>query len=301
MKNESIDSTTYYLPYVKPLIASFVAMNRPLLLAIDGSVMGNGCMCLMISLLYKNRALPICWRVIKQEKGHVTEALHIELFEEVKTLIPQDSQVIVLGDGEFDGVNWLGEIEAVNFEYVCRTAIDSVLVEEGEIFNFKRLGAGKEGFFAVPDVSFTKKRYGPLQAIFWKERRHKDPICLVTNMKLAAEACYWYRKRFHIETFFSDQKSRGFNLQKSHLQHPERIQRFLIAAALAYLWIIHLGCLAMKDKWYNQIHRTDRCDLSLFQMGLKLLSHFMNNSIQIPVNFIVLAFDDPFKRKSVRY
>ena len=57
----------------------------------------------------------------------------------------------------------------------------------------------------------------------------------------------------------------------------------------------------MKEKWYQQIHRTDRCDYSLFRMGLKLLSHFLNQAIDIPVNFIVLKFDDPFKLKSVRY
>jgi hypothetical protein len=57
----------------------------------------------------------------------------------------------------------------------------------------------------------------------------------------------------------------------------------------------------MKEKWYMQIHRTDRCDCSLFRMGLKLLNHFLNHSMNIPVNFVILWFDDPFKLKSVRY
>jgi len=283
------------------LIASVAALNGPLVLAIDGSVVGKGCMCLMISLLYKNRALPLCWLVVKQPKGHLSEALHIELFEKVKCLIPQDCEVIILGDGEFDGTDWLAGIKAAGFQYVCRTAIDSILSEDGEVFNFKRLGIGKEGFFAVPEAYFTHKGYGPLQAILWKEARYQKPVCLVTNMELAAEACRWYRKRFHIETFFSDQKSRGFNLHKSHLTDPDRLCRLLIAAALAYIWIIYLGCLAMKERWYNIIHRTDRCDYSLFRMGLKLLSYFLNHSKDIPVSFGILAFDDPFKLKSVRY
>src|SRR3712207_7292680 len=37
-----------------------------------------------------------------------------------------------------------------------------------------------------------------------------------------------YRKRAHIETFFSDQKSRGFHLHKSHLSDPQRLSRLLI-------------------------------------------------------------------------
>ena len=50
-----------------------------------------------------------------------------------------------------------------------------------------------------------------------------------------------YRKRAHIETFFSDQKSRGFHLHKSHLREPARLTRLLIAACLAYLWVVYLA------------------------------------------------------------
>jgi hypothetical protein len=48
----------------------------------------------------------------------------------------------------------------------------------------------------------------------------------------------------------------------------------MIAAALAYLWMIFLGTLAVQEDWVKIIHRTDRCDLSLFQLGLALLEHF---------------------------
>ena len=119
-------------------------------------------------------------------------------------------------------------------------------------------------------------------------------------MELAEQACYCYKKRFKIETFFSDQKSRGFNIHKSHLDNPDRIFRLLIASCLAYIWIIYLGTLAMRDKYYLQIHRTDRCDLSLFTLGIRLLEHFINSKLKIPIKFSVLNFDDPFLIKSVR-
>jgi hypothetical protein len=90
-----------------------------------------------------------------------------------------------------------------------------------------------------------------------------------------------------IETFFSDQKSRGFHLHKSHLAEPLRLSRLLIAACLAYLWIIYLGALCAQDGWVSVIHRSDRCDLSLFQLGLRLLEHLLNEDRSIPVAFCV--------------
>jgi hypothetical protein len=104
-------------------------------------------------------------------------------------------------------------------------------------------------------------------------------------MELEEEACYWYAKRFRIETFFSDQKSRGFNLHKSHISDPKRLARLMIAACLAYIWIVYLGVVAKRDGWVRIIHRADRCDLSLFRLGLGLLEHLMNEHLAIPVAF----------------
>ena len=45
------------------------------------------------------------------------------------------------------------------------------------------------------------------------------------------------------------------------------------------------------------IHRADRCDLSLFQLGLRLLQHFLNLDEDIPVSFYILELETV---KSVR-
>ncbi|MEZ4710040.1 MAG: hypothetical protein R3A44_22735 [Caldilineaceae bacterium] len=83
-----------------------------------------------------------------------------------------------------------------------------------------------------------------------------------------------------IETFFSDQKSRGFELHKSHISEPKRLARALFAACLAYIWIIYLGVLCA-DGWVFRVHRTERCDLSLFQLGLDLLEHLLNENLPV--------------------
>jgi hypothetical protein len=145
------------------------------------------------------------------------------------------------------------------------------------------------------DVAITHQAYGPVLVIAWWKVGYKEPIYLVTNMSLVEEACYWYGKRFRIETFFSDQKSRGFNMHKSHISDPERLSRLMIAACLAYIWIIYLGVVAIRDGWVKIIHRPDRCDLSLFQLGLDLLEHFLNEHLPIPV-----AFQVPVLPESVR-
>ena len=112
-----------------------------------------------------------------------------------------------------------------------------------------------------------------------------EPLYLVSNLSSAEEAIRYYQKRFRIETFFSDQKSRSFHVQKSHIEAPERLSRLLIGLCLAYIWVVYLGVLCKREGWQHIIHRRSRCDLSLFRLGLQLLEYFLNEGFSIPVQF----------------
>ena len=194
--------------------------------------------------------------------------------------------MIFLGDGEFDGITLQATIDGYGWEYACRMAKNTQLGAEGERFSFHEVDVQPGECIGLPNVTFSLQDYGPVLAIAWWEARYEEPICLVTNMELIEEACYWYAKRFRIETFFSDQKSsREFNLHKSHISDLARLARLMIAACLAYIWIIYLGVIAKRDDWVKIIHRTDRYDLSLFQLGFNLLDHLLNEYLPIPVEF----------------
>ena len=138
---------------------------------------------------------------------------------------------------------------------------------------------------SIEEVSFTRQRYGPILAVAWWRKNYQEPIYLVSNMDLIEEVCHWYQRRFKIETFFSDQKSRGFHLHKSHLANPHRLANLMLAACLAYLWIVYLGVQAFPLNLLSVVHRTDRCDLSLFQLGLRVLEHLLDFNKPIPVSF----------------
>jgi len=284
LQNEGIDAETYFIPFIEALLVG-LANCGTLVLAIDGSEVGRNCLALVISVIYQKRALPLVWIVIQGSKGHFPEETHCQLVQKVKPLLPENSDVIFLGDGEFDGNQLQAEIADKGWEYVCRTAKNRLVDDDGDQFALDEIHLQPGNCIALPDVSVTQDEYGPVLVVAWWRRDTKEPIYLVSNMALAEEACSWYEKRFRIETFFSDQKSRGFHLHKSHISDPERLSRLLIATCLAYIWVIYLGVIAKRDQWVAIIHRTDRCDLSLFQLGLDLLDHFLNEALSIPVAF----------------
>jgi len=287
LDNACILEEVYFLPYVELLLTQLAL--ETLVVVMDGSVVGRGCLALMLHVVYKGRALPLAWRVRQSPKGHCPAELHIALVELMSTLIPEGTKVIFRGDGEFDGTALQNTLSEMGWSYVCRTAMSSTVTWEGETFRLDVLGVCLQPgrLIALQEAYVTREGYGPIMVLCCWAKGYQEPLYMVSNLATAEEACRWYQKRFRIETFFSDQKSRGFHIHKSHIADPQRLSRLLIAACLAYIWLVYLGSLCEKDGWREIIHRRKRCDLSLFQLGLRVLEHFLNEELPIPVQFYV--------------
>jgi hypothetical protein len=287
LKHDAQTVDGWLLPVAEALLANLA--QQPLVLAIDGSVVGRGCVALMVSVIYQGRALPLAWVVVQGQKGHFPQETHCALLAQVQPLIPPDTEVTVLGDGEFDGTDFQALLRQLHWQYVCRTAPNLIMTVYGREWHIGALAPKRGELLAVRPAWMTAAQYGPVSLLAIWEAAYEAPIYLVTNMADLDAALALYRKRAHIETCFSDQKSRGFQLHKSHLSDPKRLTRLLIAACLAYLWIGYLGVCALRDDWLKRLHRRDRCDLSLFRLGLRLLARCLKDDIPIPPGFLVPA------------
>jgi len=53
--------------------------------------------------------------------------------------------------------------------------------------------------------------------------------------------------------------------------------------------MVYLGVCAVHPDWMKCLHREDRCDLSLFRLGLRLLARCLKDQIPIPEGFLVPA------------
>lgn len=278
VKHAGIDAEAIYLPFARQILETL--SHAPMVLVMDGSQVGRGCMVLMMGVLYQTRALPLVWIVYKGKKGHTTAERHIEALGKVLPLIPSGSKVVLLGDAEYDTSEMMSWVEEkTTWKYVLRTS-PQIYVCEGQ--TSQAIGAyplEKGQAFQRNQVGFTQNATVTVNLIGWWSGRYDGPLYLVTNLSSGYQACKYYRRRFQIETFFSDQKSRGFHLHKSHLSDPTRLSRLLLAACLAYLWIICQGLLVIAEKKTGLIDRTDRIDKSLFRLGLDWIRYALKQNL----------------------
>src|SRR4029434_2814005 len=233
LDNAHILEEMYCLPYADVLLRHLALQT--VVLVMDGSGVGRGCTALRLHVCARGRALPRAWRVRQAPKGHFPEELHIALVDLIRGLIPAGVQVVLRGDGEFDGTRLQPTLQQAGWAYACRTATSTVATWEGATFRLDALGAClKPGrLIELKEVHFTREAYGPILLLCCGAKGYQEPLYLVSYMDTAEGACRWCEKHFRIETFFSDQKSRGFHIHKSHMSDVQRLSRLLIAACLA--------------------------------------------------------------------
>lgn len=290
LENKWIDTQTFYIPFIVTLLNAIASQLKELVFVIDGSVIGRNCQTLMVSVLWKGKALPLIWKTVEAPKGHFPQSDHLLLLRRLADLIATLPAVrcVMLGDGEYDGSEWIKELQRLQFDYVLRTAKDTLLTDhDGETFQGKNLSVGRETYFFIPHCQ-TSSRIDT-HFVVWHEVGFKEPVYLVTNLDLALLATGYYRKRFKIETLFKDFKSQGFHLHQSKLSDPEKIDRLLIVCGLAYLWLVGLGTIiAYKRQWLKQIYKVQKDTFNLFTIGKRLYNFLIKNGLKIPNVFSLL-------------
>lgn len=289
VRNSHLEVTELYQPLVRQLLAA-VGTDAPLVLMVDTTQIGGKCLCLMVSLYYKNRALPLDWLVVKGKKGHLSQELQLSLFKRVKALLPAEAKVVLVGDAEFDGgevINWLQT--DTTWQYVFRTQENIQVGYQGQQYSLQEwlleleIQPYMETF--LTQVTFTAQHQLPQQNIMvvWRKAQERHEF-FVTNCATFVQAQGYYRLRYTTETLFADFKGRGFHLTHSRLWKPERLNRLLVVACWAYYFMVFLGVEAIFSNLFRELVRTDAFVHSLFQLGLLFLDHLLNEGLDFPKN-----------------
>lgn len=135
LKNKHLNAEIHFIPYLSSILKSLIARGK-IVLAVDGSGIGKDCSVLMVNIIWKTRAIPICWIVRKASKGHFAEQLHIDIVKQtaniLKPFVDQKCKIVFLGDGEFDGRALQQTTKNYKWFYVLKTAKSTYINENND-------------------------------------------------------------------------------------------------------------------------------------------------------------------------
>lgn len=273
LSDERVNVKKYFMPFVKAMHTSLG--NEVAYIIMDCTKSGPKCRTLVIAAFYQNTVLPLCWKTFTGKKGHIKGKKHKELLEGLPKSFLNHQRVVVLGDAEFgnnDVITWLREKK---WGFVFRVQKRYKVHGEGEdwmsieeLHKGSDLKQGETKHWEGMTYTDKHKHTGLTITVDWGVE-HKEPICLVSSLSAAQTPHLIYEMRFAIETLFGNHKSRGFQLDRTHLTNPAQIDRLFLILAIATCQVLGLGTHLIITEQSHLVDRTDRRDLSLFQMGFR--------------------------------
>jgi hypothetical protein len=279
LDNPAIRVRNWYEPIAREWLCRQLASLGEIHLIEDGTKVGFGHQLLMISLAYRKRAIPIAWTWVKHVRGHSTGTTQIALLAYVKSLIPAGAAVFLVGDTEFGPVKVLKQLDQWHWMYVLRqksdTGVWSPTDFEWKPFSFFIQKAGQSIWLGSRD--FSQAHIYPVNLLAHWKIGEKEPWLLATNLPDLQTALRFYKRRMWIEEMFGDLKDHGFDLESTMVHSFIRLSRLTLAVAFLYVWLISSGVRTIHSGLRNLVDRKDRRDLSIFQIGLRIIQRrFIN-------------------------
>lgn len=290
LDNPAVRVREWYAPVARGWLRYLADTVGELRLVVDGTKIGFGHQLLLVAVAYRRRVIPLVWTWVPYVKGHSPAAQQRALLAYLRHLMPVGVPVTLVGDSEFGSIEVLKQLDLWQWEYVLRQKSNHHVrrTTRGRWQDFGRLLQHPGQSVWVGRAWLTEQTPYRVYLLEHWRAGEKDPWLLATSFATRAATLRAYRRRMWIEETFGDLKKHGVDLESTHLRRFLHLSRLTLAAALLYVWLLTVGTRAIKNGQRHWVDRRERRDLSLFQIGWRLVERQMTNYLTITVSLCLL-------------
>jgi hypothetical protein len=251
--------------------------NVSVTIILDGVMLfGDRWQVFRVSVLHGCRAVPLAWMVV-EGKGLVKVNKLKGMLNKVQRFLKKHvKDVLFLADAGFRDWDWAQLCTELGWNYGIRIACNTYLtLLDGTTERLDRLVPKNRNRYFQNAWLTKDAKWQANVSVTWTTDKDGQPemVAVMTNQLACRARLREYAKRMSIEQSFRDDKSGGFDLEHTRLQHADRVDHLLLAIAIATLWCHELGEFVLKhgDDFRRQIDPAFQRTLSLFQLGLRWL------------------------------
>jgi hypothetical protein len=228
---------------------------------------------LVLAVVHEDTAFPLFWKLLaKRGNSNIKERqVLLNRFERTFGVTKLGTLLV---DREFIGKQWLRWLDKHNKIYCIRIRSNCLLPNSRGILRpakllFQNLTRGESNYLG--------------QRILWevpvyltgKKMEDGDYLILITSYP-TNDALIDYAKRWTIETLFGSLKSRGFNLEDTHMTDLKKLSKLMALLAISFCWAWKMGHWRQQKKPIR-IQTHQRKAKSVFRYGLDWLQKIMIN------------------------
>jgi DDE family transposase len=266
------------------LVVHMLNLGRPKFLALDRTNWKLGSRdinILMLAIVTRRFRVPLLFSLLPHQ-GSCDMASRIALMRRYLALFPAASIRCLLADREFLGAQWMDFLNENNIPFAIRVKIDMTLtLEDGRTWSLATLLRRKRARYATTLLrGYLNGTDGAMREVVWlaaKRLADDEWLIVATNRSDPKQALNDYRKRWGIECLFGDAKTRGFNIEDTHITNPDKLATLIVVIMFAITWTYRcatqtMGMKAIPRKTHGRRQK------SWFRIGLDALRDWIINS-----------------------
>jgi hypothetical protein len=273
------------MPYAELalFIVKLLGVPGPYTLALDRTnwkVGAVGLNILMLSIVYRSIRIPVVSTVLSKagNSDAIEQTTIIEIFLD---LFGAQNIACLLGDREFVGREWFRFLKQYRIEFQMRLHKNTPVrngrgqyAHAWRLFCWTRINCP----LVIPEA---RKMWGLELYLSGCCLKDGEYLILVSS-EFCEKPHEQYCKRCGIETLFGALKSRGFNLEDTHLKDSERLSRLIGLLALAFTWAFVVGLWQASVKELK-LKKHGYPPKSIFRRGLNILRRLVTNFARFDV------------------
>ncbi len=257
-----------------------------LALALDATHYQDRFIALVVSVLYRGRAVPVAWQIRTAQTRGAWMPVICNLLCALAPAIPAERAVLLVADEGLCSPRLYQQAAALGWQPLLRGHANTIvrLRHSGRQCSAAALVPGP-GHASVARVTFNKDPQRQFQGtliVVWAVGE-AQPWVLLTTRAPRQVGVLWYGLRAWIECGFRDLKALGWQWERTQRADPRRIERAWLVLAVATLWVLAAGTKVeeaerqglpralVRAPLLPPAAQTGRRWLSVFQRGLRAL------------------------------
>ena len=252
-------------------------LDRPRLLALDRTNWKLGSRdvnVLVLAVVTERFRIPLMWTLL-DHAGNSSMAQRVALIRRYLHLFGASSIDALVADREFVGAGWMEFLCKNNVPFVIRLKEDMLLHgEDGKVRQFRTLLCKHKSGAWTGWLNGMDKTPGNRLHFAAKRIKGGEALIVAARIHTPGRALSLYRRRWQIECLFGDAKTRGLNIEDTHITDPGKLVTLLVVVALAVTWICRCATRTMGT---TNIRRKShgRREKSWFRIGLDSLRRWI--------------------------
>jgi len=232
----------------------------------------------MLGIVYQGVAFPLLFTML-DKRGNSNSEERIALIERFIKLFGKQCIDSLVADREFVGEQWIGFLNHNQIRYHIR-------IRNNFRVYLPHKNKQTKAFWLFNDLKVGQyKHYNKIVSLNGELcyisgcKLHKGEFLIIISFNKPQQAIEDYKQRWQIEMCFKAMKSSGFDIEKTHLQDIERIEKLILLVMIAFVWCYKVGIYIHLKVKPIIIKKHGRKAKTIFKYGLEYIANTLLNAL----------------------